>query len=167
MSSSAPSIKDYLAALPGDRRAAVIALRKTILANLPDGYRESVSSKYLAYEVPLEVYPDTYNKRPLMYVAVASQKGHIALHLCHVYGSPSLRKELELGYKNAGKKLDMGGGCLRFKKLDDLPLDVIATSVAALPMKDYVAFARQVHSKEARSARSGRSAEAKTKTKTR
>ncbi len=153
MRSSETTIKGYLNALPADRKAALVALRKTILANLPRGYEESYGGGFLSYQVPLEVYPDTYNKKPLMYAALSSQKGHMAVYLCTAYANPKVKKALEDGYKAAGKKLDMGKSCVRFKKLDDVPLDVIGASIAAMPMDAYVAFAKSVHSKEAKAAR--------------
>ena len=154
MRSSEKTIQDYLKALPADRKEALVALRKTILANLPRGYEESYDAGFLTYQVPLEVYPDTYNKKPLMYAALSSQKAHMAVYLCNVYAIAKVRKELEAGFKAAGKKLDMGKACVRFKKLDDLPLDVIGKSIAATPMDAYVAFAKTVHSKEAKAKRS-------------
>ena len=153
MRSSAITITDYLNGLPADRKAALVALRKTILANLPRGYEESYDAGFLAYQVPLSVYPDTYNAKPLMYAALSSQKAHMAVYLCNVYAIPAVRKALEDGYKAAGKKLDMGKSCVRFKKLEDVPLDVIGKSIAATPMDKYVAFAKSVHSPEAKAAR--------------
>jgi hypothetical protein len=158
MRSSATNVDDYLQSLPPDRKEALVALRKTILANLPRGYEESFDAGMLSYQVPLAVYPDTYNKKPLCYAVLASQKNHMAVYLCNVYGSSPLRKQLEAGFKKAGKKLDMGASCVRFKKLDDLPLEVIARSIAATPMKKYVEIAKAAHSKEAKAARSAKAA---------
>ncbi len=138
-------IDAYFKKLPADRKAALTAIRKVILDRLPKGYEESLEFGMPAYQVPLSIYPDTYNKKPLMYAAVASQKSHMAIYLCNVYGMPALRKKLEAGFKAAGKKLDMGKSCVRFKKLEDLPLDVIGDAIAATPLKDFVAFAKSVH----------------------
>ena len=132
----------WIAGLPDDRRPAIEAVREVILANLPAGYEESIAFGMLAYSVPLSVYPDTYNKQPLMYAALGNQKGHMAVYLTSVYGSPELRARFEEGYRKAGKKLDMGKSCVRFKKLADVPLAVIGEAVAATPMKDFVAFAK-------------------------
>ena len=147
MKSEATTITAYLAGLPDDRRAAIEAVLATIRKSLPAGYVESFNFGMIAWEVPLSVYPDTYNKKPFMYAALASQKNHMAVYLCNVYGMPALKEELVAGFKTAGKKLDMGSSCVRFKKLADLPLDVIARAVAATPMKEFVAFGRQVHDK--------------------
>ena len=143
----------YLAQLPEDRREAIAAVRATILAHLPAGSQESVEHGMLAYQVPLAVYPDTYNKKPLLYAALASQKGHMALYLCNVYGLPALRERFEAGFAAAGKRLDMGKSCVRFKRLADLPLPVIAQAIAATPMTAYVDFARAQHSASAKATR--------------
>lgn len=153
---AAKKIDAYLAALPEDRRTALRAVRETILANLPAGYEEAFDGRFVSYQVPLAVYPDTYNERPLMYAALANQGGFMAVYLCNVYGMAPLRKELEAGFRAAGKKLDMGKSCLRFKKLDDLPLEVIGRMIAATPLEGYVAFAKKAHSKEARAERSAK-----------
>jgi hypothetical protein len=129
-------------------------VRKTVVQHLPKGYEESLAYGMLAYSVPLEIYPDTYNKKPLMYAGLGSQKSYMVLHLPSAYGRPELRAKLEAGFRAAGKKLDMGKGCLRFKKLDDLALGVIGDVIAATPMKGYVEFAKSVHSPEARKERS-------------
>jgi hypothetical protein len=149
MRSSATSIKEYLDSLPADRKAALQAVRKTIRAHLPAGYEESFAAGFVSYQVPLAVYPDTYNKKPLMYAALASQKGYMALYLCAAYGIPAVRKALEDGFRAAGKRLDMGKSCVRFKRLDDLPLDAIGRSIASTPMERFVAFAKAVHEKKA------------------
>jgi hypothetical protein len=153
MPRSTRDVDSYLDDLPEERRAALRAVRRTILASLPPGYEEAFDGRFVSYQVPLATYPDTYNKRPLMYAALANQSGYMALYLLNVYGVPPLRKELEAGFRAAGKKLDMGKSCVRFKKLDDLPLDVIGKMVAATPMKDYVAFTKRLHSKEAKAER--------------
>ena len=144
MGAKATTAKAYLAKLPVDRRVAMTAVVARVRENLPEGYEEAFDFGMFVWQVPLSVYPDTYNKKPLMYAALASQKNHMALYLCNVYGLPKLRKELEAGFKAAGKKLDMGKSCLRFQKLEDLPLDVVGKSVAATPMSAYVEFSKKV-----------------------
>jgi hypothetical protein len=139
--------KTYIANLPADRRAAISAVREVVLANLPKGYAETISFGMLSYEVPLAVYPETYNKKPLMYAALASQKSYMALYLCNVYADEALAKTFRARVAAAGKKLDMGKSCVRFKKLDDLALDAVAEAVRATPMKAFVERARSLHSK--------------------
>ena len=147
MKSKAKTVKEYLAALPADRRASIAAVRKVVLKKLPKGYEEAMNWGAITWQVPLSVYPDTYNGQPLAYAALASQKNHLGLYMCNVYGCAPLRDRLVAGFKAAGKKLDMGKSCIRFHTADDLPLDVIGKVIAATPMKAYVAFAKKVHAK--------------------
>lgn len=90
------------------------------------------------YEIPLERYPNTYNKQPLTYVSLAAQKNYYALYLMSVYGSLRVRERLEAEFAQARKKLDMGKSCVRFHRLDDLPLDVVARIVAATDPDAYI-----------------------------
>ncbi len=135
---SASTIDAFLEALPDDRRAAMISLRKLILKKLPKGYVESFASGYVNYELPLSRYPTTYNKKPLVYMTLASQKSHLALYLVMVYQSPQLTAWLREAFATAGKKLDMGKSCVRFKSLDDLPLDVIGEVIASTPVEAFI-----------------------------
>jgi hypothetical protein len=98
----------------------------------------------ITYTVPLERFPDTYNGQPLCYVGLAAQKNHYAVYMTGSYQSSDERSRLEKGFAKAGKKLDMGGSCLRFKKLDDLPLDVIGDAVARVPVERFLARYREV-----------------------
>jgi hypothetical protein len=139
------SFDSWLATLPADRRVAIDALLAVIRAHLPVGYEESFSGGFVCWQVPLAVYPDTYNGKPLMYAALASQKSHMAVYLCNVYGLPELRARFEAGWRAAGKRLDMGQACVRFKKLDDVALPVIGDTIAATPMEPYVAHVKAVH----------------------
>lgn len=130
--------KEYLAALPANRRKVVEAVRKVIRKHLPKGYEESVRYGMLTYEVPLSRYPVTYNKQPLQYVGLAAQKNFYGLYLMCLYGNAKLKKDFAAGFKRAGKKLDMGKCCVRFKALEDLPLDVVAKAVASTPVEAYL-----------------------------
>jgi hypothetical protein len=100
------------------------------------------------YEVPLSVYPTTYNGQPLTYAALAATKNGGTVHLMAAYGNPVQTKTLEVGFKKAGKKLDMGKACIRFKSIDDLDLDSIAAVVASTPMDKYVGFAEAVRTRK-------------------
>lgn len=131
--STAATAEEYLAELPEDRREVVSAVRDVILRGLPEGYREMVGWGMLNYAIPLERYPDTYNKQPLSYLALAAQKNHYALYLTGAYADPEHAAWIADEFAKAGKKLDMGKSCLRFRRLEDLPLDVIARSVASMP----------------------------------
>ncbi len=137
-----PTVSSFLAALPADRRKEVERVREVVRQCLPDGYEEAVSGKMLAYVVPLEKYPDTYNGHPLWYAAIASEKSYLSLHLMPVYASPAHAKRLADGFKAAGKKLDMGKACVRFKTADDLALDTIGEIVASIPMEQWIAHAK-------------------------
>ena len=105
----------YLASLPPEHRGVIAAVRALITKRLPKGYVETMNWGMLAYEIPLARFPDTYNKQPLMYLALAAQKNNYALYMTGVSGNTPLMARLEAAYKAAGKKLDMGKSCLRFK----------------------------------------------------
>lgn len=101
----------------------------------------------IVYEVPLELYPDTYNGHPLWYAALASEKNYLTLHLMMVYGSSKLAARLQDGFRAAGKKLNMGKACLRFQSADDLALDVIGEIVAGIPVDRYIEIAKAARSR--------------------
>ena len=118
----AQSVPDFLASLPADRRSEVELVRSVICHNLPTRYEKTISKNMLVYQVPIAVYSDTYNGHPLWYVALASEKSYLSLHLMPVYGDSTLSKELSDGFKTAGKKLDMGKACVHFRTAQDLAL---------------------------------------------
>jgi len=133
---------EYLAALPADRRDAISIVRKVINENLPDGYEEGMQFGMISWFVPISMYPAGYGenpKVPLPLVALASQKSGMVLHFLCFYGHPTLSTWFTTEYKKSGKKLDMGKGCVRFKKLDDLALDVIGRTIARVPVKEHIA----------------------------
>lgn len=141
MVQSAPkTVDDYLDALPEDRRAVVEKVRKLIRKNLPKGYEEAFNWSMLSYQVPLARYPDTYNKQPLGYVALASQKNYFALYLLGAYSDPQQKQALEDAFEKAGKKMDMGKSCLRFKTTDDLPMDALGKLIASTPPEKMIAL---------------------------
>ncbi len=130
----------YLASLPAERRAVIAAVRKVVRQHLPKGYVETMNWGMLSYEIPLSRYPVTYNKQPLAYVGLAAQKNNYALYLMSVNGEGTLYDRLVAHYEAAGRRLDMGKCCLRFKSLDELPLDVIGDIVAATPVDTMIAY---------------------------
>lgn len=136
----AVTVDQYLNNLPQDRRAIIEELRDLILRNLPQGYREAMNWGAITYEVPLERLPDTYNGQPLCYIALAAQKNYCSLYLMTVYGNAKQAAWFKQEFKKAGKKLDMGKSCVRFRTLEDLPLSVIAQVVASTPMDKYIAW---------------------------
>ncbi len=138
MKSEATTVADYLTKLPLERRETIKKVREIILKNLPDGYEEVMNWGMITYQVPLEVYPDTYNKKPLMYAALANQKNHMAVYLTGIYLDEKLNQEFEDSYKKTGKRYDVGKSCVRFRKLDDLPLPLIGESIKEMEMDDFV-----------------------------
>ena len=148
--SRAPSsaVQDYLAHLPTDRRIAMETVRGVILRNLPSGYEEALAGKILVYQVPLARYPDTYNGHPLWYAALASQKNYLSLYLMSAYGDSAHARQLRDGFKAAGKKLDMGKSCIRFRTAADLPLDVIRKLIGSMPVGRWVEIAKSARKRQ-------------------
>jgi uncharacterized protein YdhG (YjbR/CyaY superfamily) len=142
MKSAADTVENYIEALPEDRRSAIETLRRLVLANLPEGYVEAFNWGMIAYEVPLEMSGKTYNGKPLLYAALASQKNHLALYLNCIYASPGSREKLEAAFRAAGKKFDMGKSCLRFKRLDDIELDAVAEAIRSVTPAELVAASK-------------------------
>jgi hypothetical protein len=136
--SKATTVGEYLAELEPDRREAVEAVLGVVREHLPDGYEEGMQWGMVAWYVPLERYPDTYNGQPLQLAALASQKRHLAIYLNSIYADPGLREEFEERYRESGKRMDVGKSCVRFRDLGDLPLDVIGWAVAQLSVDDYI-----------------------------
>jgi hypothetical protein len=139
MRSTASTVDEYLAGLPEERRKDLSAVRRVILRNLPKGYDEVMNWGMITYEVPLATYPDTYNRQPLMYAALASQKNYLAVYLVAIYVDQKVRAKFEKDYAKTGKRLDVGGSCVRFKKLDDLPLELIGKAIALYNPAEFVA----------------------------
>lgn len=133
---------DYLASLPPDRREIISAVRDLILQSLPEGYHETINWGMLSYEVPLETYPDTYNKKPLNYIGLAAQKNYNSLYLMSVYQNPADYQELMGAFESIGVKPDMGKSCIRFKQLDQLPLETISSLISRVPVQDFISATR-------------------------
>lgn len=141
MRSKVTTVAQYLADLPDDRRTAIEAVRKAILANLPEGVQEGMSYGMIGYAIPHSVYPKGYHcdpKQPLPFASLASQKNHMALYLMNIYTAQD-QEWLRTEWERTGRKLDMGKSCVRFKKLEDLPLDLIGKAIARTPVKKFIA----------------------------
>ena len=138
MRSDASSPTEYLEGLPPERREVVAEVRALVQGHVPPGYRESVNWGMLSWEVPLERYPDTYNGQPLGYVALAAQKNHYALYLHGVYMDEEKAAALRSAYAAAGKKLDMGKSCVRFRKMEDLVPEALGEAIAAMGVDDFI-----------------------------
>ena len=143
MTSKAKTVKEYLASLPPDRRSALEAVRKVILKNLDKDYEEGMSYGMIGYYVPHKIYPPGYHcdpRQPLPFGGLASQKNHMAVHLMCIYGDSDQESWFRKEWAKTGKKLDMGKSCIRFKKIEDLALDVIGKAIARVPAKEYIGY---------------------------
>ena len=136
--SKASTVEEYISELPEERINDIKAVRILIIENLPKGYVETMQYGMITYVIPIDRYPNTYNGLPLGYISLASQKNYMALYLMNVYSN----KEIESNFKNryiaSGNKLDMGKSCVRFKKLKDLPLDLIGETIAMTSVDDFI-----------------------------
>jgi len=132
MQSKATTVEQYLAELPEDRRKAIEAVRRVILQNLDKDYEEGIQYGMIGYYVPHRVYPPGYHcdpKQPLPFAHLVSQKNYMSVYLMYIYGDSKHSNLFQAAWAKTGKKLDMGKACIRFKKLDDLALDVIAEAI--------------------------------------
>jgi len=136
--SEATTVEQYLAELPDDRRDAIEIVRDVIVENLPSGYVEEMNFGMITYAIPLETYPDTYNGQPLMYAALANQKNHMAVYLSGVYADADLRDAFLDKYRETGKRLDMGKSCVRFRRIDDLPVELIGDTIARIDVGSFI-----------------------------
>jgi len=148
MQSKASTVQAYLRSLPADRRAAISAVRDVILKNLDPSYEEGMQYGMIGYYVPHSVYPKGYHcdpKQPLPFAMLASQKNYMSLYLMCVYGGgddesagSKHARWLREAWAKTGKKLDMGKSCIRFKKAEDLPLELIGEAVKRVPAASYI-----------------------------
>lgn len=141
MQSKAATVAEYLASLPEDRREAITAVRDVILKNLDPVIEEGMLYGMIGYYVPHSVYPPGYHcdpRVPLPFAGLASQKNYMSLYLMTVYGDGDVWDDFRAAWAKTGKKLDMGKCCLRFKKVDDLALGVIAQAIKKTKAKAYV-----------------------------
>jgi len=154
--SKASTVAEYLGELPSDRREAIEAIRDVFLANIDEGIEERMSYGMIGYHVPLSVYPAGYHcdpQMPLPYASLASQKNHMAIYMMGLYMDADDTKWFEKAWKAAGKKLDMGKSCVRFKRIEDVPLDVVAEAIRRMPSPRYVATYEAAFVASGRSAR--------------
>jgi hypothetical protein len=142
MPAAPTTVRDYLAALTPQERVIIDAVRKTILANLDKGFEEGIQYGMIGYYVPHSVYPAGYHcdpRQPLPFTCLAARKGSTSIYMHCVYGIDEERERLIEEWKQTGKKLDMGKACIRVKKLEDIPLEVLGRAVKRLPLKKYIA----------------------------
>ena len=141
MQSDAKTVAAYLSGLEPDRRSAIQSVRKVILANIDPGFQEQMQYGMIGYSVPHSTYPKGYHcdpKQPLPFAALASQKNYMSLYMCSAYNDVDFDRWIREEFEKAGKKLDMGKCCIRFKKLDDLPLDAIAKAFRRVSCSQFV-----------------------------
>jgi hypothetical protein len=155
VSTDARTPDEYIASLPEDRRGAIEAVRRVVRDNLPAGYEEGMSGMIVWY-VPLERFPNTYNGQPLGLAALASQKNYMSLYLNSVYGNPATEAWFRERYAASGKKLDIGKSCVRFRRIDDLPLDVIGETIARADLDTFVAYYEQARGSSRQTRAAGR-----------
>jgi uncharacterized protein YdhG (YjbR/CyaY superfamily) len=138
----AKTVSDYLKGLPDERRKAIAAIRKAIKQNLPDGFKESIGMGMIIWSVPHSSYPAGYHcdpSKPLMLIGLSTTKNGISLHHMGIYGSTALLKWFRSEWsKHSDKKLDMGKACIRFKKLDEVPIDLIGQLASKLTPHQWV-----------------------------
>ncbi len=155
MQSTAKTVIEYLNELPEERKVAFLKLRDGILNTIPKGFEEEMSYGMLGYVVPHSIYPDGYHctpKLPLPFISIGSQKNFIALHHMGIYLSPELLEWFTTEYpKHSSQKLDMGKGCIRFKKMDQIPFDLIAELAGKMSVKDWIeCYESQIKSRKSK-----------------
>ena len=138
MTGKATTVEEYLAEQSLDRQEALAAVRRVILENLPEGYAEVMQYGMISYVIPLARYPKTYNKQPLAYLSLAAQKRYMSIYLMGVYCDADTESWFVQRYWDSGKRLDMGKACVRFRTLEDLPLELIAEAVSRTPVEDFI-----------------------------
>ena len=150
---SAATVAGYLRSLDPERRKILSAVRKVVNDNLPEGYAEGITYGVIAWSIPLSTFPDTYNGQPLCCAALAANKNYNSLHLMGAAYNSKEKAFLREQFEKHRKKFDMGQGCLRFKTLDDLPLDAIGEVIQRTPAKALIAAHEAAHAKTRRGAR--------------
>lgn len=136
---------------------ALEAVRKTVLKNLPKGYEEGMQYGMIGYYVPHSVYPPGYHcdpKQPLPFLCLASRKNYMTISFMGVYGDQEGEKWLREEWAKTGKRLDMGKACIRFKALDDLPLELIGKAIKRIPVRTFVERYEQALAEQKRRSKS-------------
>lgn len=162
--SAAKSVDEYLASLPDDKHAAISSVRALVLRSLPRGYVEGMGYGMIYYSIPRSRYPNTYNGQPLCYVGLAAQKHFNAIYLMGVYSDAERTKKFKDGFAKAGKRLDIGKSCVRFKSPDDLALDAVAETIAGLSVEAFIELYERSRT-SAQKARAARKPAVRTATK--
>lgn len=148
--SKAKTVSEYLAELPPERAKIIRAVRNAIVDNLPKGYVETMNWGMISYEIPLKTYPVTYNKKPLSYAGIAAQKNNYSLYMMGLYWNKEQEKWFVNEFKKRKLKLNSGKSCIRFNKIEDLPLDVIGKAISKISVKEYITHYEDVMKKKGR-----------------
>jgi uncharacterized protein YdhG (YjbR/CyaY superfamily) len=152
MKSSAATVQEYLDTLDPKWKDAVFKLRDVVKKNIPAGFEETMSYGMIGYVVPRSLYPKGYlsnPKEPLPFINIAAQKNHVALYHMGLYGHQNLKDWFVAEYeKSMKKKIDAGGACIRFKKAEDIPFDLIAELVRKIDVRKYIALYEEGHGKQ-------------------
>lgn len=137
--------EQYIASLPADRAKTISAMRAFVNQHIPGGYEECLVWGTIGWVIPLSRYPNTYNKQPICYVGVSSQKNYCSLYLfgAYTFGSANQLEPLKAAFKAAGKKLDMGKSCIHFETPDDLPLEAIGELISAISSEAWIEIYEQ------------------------
>ena len=142
MQSTAKTVNDYINELPEERQTAFLKLRESVLKNIPKGFEEQMSYGMLGYVVPHSIYPNGYHctpKLPLPFISIGSQKNFIVMHHLGLYANPKLLEWFTAEYpKHSKLKLDMGKGCIRFKKMDQIPFDLIGELAGKISVNEWI-----------------------------
>ena len=159
---------EYVAAVPADRRSAIETVRRAVRSSLPAGYEEGIQFGMISWFVPLSTYPTGYGenpRQPLPLLSLAAQKNHFSLHMLCLYAQPELSEWFGAEYEKSGKKLDMGKGCVRFKTIEDLAIDVVKRTVARISVAQHVAAYEARRGSAGKKSGSNRASKAKSASK--
>lgn len=153
MNSDAKTVSEYLSDLPNDRKEPMKKLRECIINNLPKGFEEQMAYGMIAYVVPLSIYPKGYHAslgEPLPFMSLASQKSYISFYHMGIYAKPEVEEWFKEEYKKrVSSKLDMGKSCIRFKKMDQIPYDLIEELCQKITVDEYIAAYEASFNKQA------------------
>ena len=141
------TVAAYLAALTPEKRAVIEEARAFVHKHIPKGYAEFMNWGVINWGIPLSEFADTYNGQPLCYVALAGQKNYCALYLMGAYGNPKQHAWLKDQFQKAGKKFDMGKSCLRFRSLEDIPIEAVGQVIASTTPAEYISIYEKARKK--------------------
>ncbi|MFM1909982.1 MAG: hypothetical protein RLZZ545_680 [Actinomycetota bacterium] len=138
MQSDAKTVAAYLKSLAPERAIVISEIRKLVNQHIKSGFVETMRWGMISWEIPLDKYPNTYNKQPLNYIALAAQKNNYSLYLMSCYATREEGEAFEKAYRASGKKMDMGKSCVRFKKIEDLPIPLIVKYIKRYSLKEFI-----------------------------